>query len=328
MSFNSGESQFWNYGGFLPENTSPVDYNADSFRFDCSEEEMWLPSDQTIHWGKRPAYTYPTVQILKKHAIPSIPRGCRLVAKITNPRWTWEGGRYLPDEHLQDHPNGRPDPNTLPCFEEDKTLVYFEKGQAIFRHLRISKDFKLKKTETFTITSLEVTIGFYSPFSKSFRSLNIVLTRKTNIRIVAHKGSVRLLRKHGLLPSEEKSSPISEVPLSNTFLTSLDSSFSNLPTNPPDTQGSSTLPDTSSLLPSTFSNLPSSDPTNPLTLPNYSPTQLSSTLQESESLTLAIENHSEFLNSQSNELHNDPSFAPTFLSSLSSAPSTDRKSVV
>ena len=31
-------------------------------------------------------------------------------------------------------------------FEEDKTIVPFERGIAIFRHLRISKEIKLKKT--------------------------------------------------------------------------------------------------------------------------------------------------------------------------------------
>jgi len=176
---------------------NPSSLTDTRFVLECPEEEVWIPSDQTIHWGKRPNYIYPLVKLQKKDEIP-IPRGNRLVAKLWFCEWNW-------DEDKGEDSNGKKqnqDPNTCTCFEDEKTMVPFEKGCATFRHLRISKAIKLKKTETFTITSLGFEIGYHNPsFTKNpFKSLEIFLSKPVHIHIVAHKGSVKLMQKHGLLP--------------------------------------------------------------------------------------------------------------------------------
>lgn len=92
--------------------------------------------------------------------------------------------------------------NNSSCLEEEKTIIPFEKGVAIFRHLRISKNIKLKKAETITISNLGFEIGYHNPFTKiPFKSLDIFLSKPVKIHIVAHKGSVKIMQKHGLLPT-------------------------------------------------------------------------------------------------------------------------------
>eukprot|EP01119_Soliformovum_irregulare_P007343 TRINITY_DN1974_c0_g1_i1.p1 TRINITY_DN1974_c0_g1~~TRINITY_DN1974_c0_g1_i1.p1 ORF type:complete len:636 (-),score=163.08 TRINITY_DN1974_c0_g1_i1:301-2208(-) len=179
--------------------TSTQWMNDSRLSFECPQEEVWIPSDQTIHWGKRPNYTYPNVKVLKKEELPAIPRGSKLVAKLWYSEWNWDEERTMKEETGIANP--RPDPNSTSCFEEDKTIVPFEKNCATFRHLRTSKIIKLQKTETFIITGLGFEIGFHDPFAKiPFTSLEIFLSKPTKIHIVAHKGSVKLMQKHGLLP--------------------------------------------------------------------------------------------------------------------------------
>jgi hypothetical protein len=94
----------------------------------------------------------------------------------------------------------------MTCFEDEKTMVPFEKNIAVFRHLKVSKNIKLKKTEIFTITGLGFEIGneiekiylnimegYYTP--STFKSLGIFLSKPVKIHIVAHKGSVKLMQK-------------------------------------------------------------------------------------------------------------------------------------
>ncbi len=75
-------------------------------------------------------------------------------------------------------------------------MVPFEKGCAVFRHLRIAKNIKLKKTETFTVNALGFEIGYHNPFTKTpFKSLEIFVSKSVKIHVVAHKGSVKLMQK-------------------------------------------------------------------------------------------------------------------------------------
>jgi len=185
--------------------------NDPRFLFECPQEEVWIPSDQTIHWGKRPNYTYPNVKVIKKEELPAIPRGSKLVAKLWYNEWNWDEERTLKEELGQGNPKA--DPTATGCFEEDKTIVPFEKSCATFRHLRTSKNIKLQKTETFVITGLGFEIGFHDPFAKiPFTSLEIFLSKPTKIHIVAHKGSVKLMQKHGLLPQTIQNGTIVETP--------------------------------------------------------------------------------------------------------------------
>jgi len=199
------EEAFWTTLAPSPETStstfiSSTQWMNDSrFSFECPQEEVWIPSDQTIHWGKRPNYTYPNVKVVKKEELPAIPRGSKLVAKLWYSEWNWDEERSLKEEVNTGNPKA--DPSSTSCFEEDKTIVPFEKSCATFRHLRTSKNIKLQRTETFIITGLGFEIGFHDPFAKiPFTSLEIFLSKPTKIHIVAHKGSVKLMQKHGLLP--------------------------------------------------------------------------------------------------------------------------------
>lgn len=169
------------------------------FVLDCPDEEVWIPSDQTIHWGKKPNYSYPSVQVMQKENV-EVPRGSKLVAKLWYAAWHWdEETLILDDNGRQPH---KADPAETPIFEDDKTIVPFEKCSAAFRHIRFTKAIKLKKTETCSITTLGFEVGYHDPFSKTpFKSLDIYLSKNVNIHVVAHKGSVRLMQKYGLLPN-------------------------------------------------------------------------------------------------------------------------------
>jgi len=169
----------------------------DRFTFECSEEDVWIPMDQTIHWGKRPHSSYPQVRMLKdKNELPKIPRGRHLVARLLSPEWEW-------DDNVDKH--SRPDPSVVSCLEEEKTVVPFEKSVAIFRHLRASKAIKLKGTESVLIRNLRVEIGHHNAFDAvPFKSLDIILSRNVRVHLVAHKRSVEIMQKHGLLPESPK----------------------------------------------------------------------------------------------------------------------------
>eukprot|EP01114_Cavostelium_apophysatum_P003855 TRINITY_DN139_c0_g1_i1.p1 TRINITY_DN139_c0_g1~~TRINITY_DN139_c0_g1_i1.p1 ORF type:complete len:782 (-),score=213.56 TRINITY_DN139_c0_g1_i1:67-2412(-) len=176
------------------------------FTFEVPDEDTWIPSDQTIHWGKRPNYIYPTLKIEKKSDIPAIPRGTKLCARLWFCEWSWDevDRSQLSPEQQEEHANNlkkRLDPTQHSCIDDEKVMVPFEKGAASFRHLRISKAIKLKKADTFSITALGFEVGYHNPFNKtSFISLDIFLSRPVRVHIVAHKGSVKLMQKHGLLP--------------------------------------------------------------------------------------------------------------------------------
>lgn len=182
---------------WIVEPFSPSE-SDDRFAFDCSDEDVWIPMDQTIHWGKRPNSSYPQVRLLKeKSELPKIPRGRHLVARLLSPEWEF-------DEAIDNKPS-RPEPSLISCLEDEKTVVPFEKGVAIFRHLRASKAIKLKGTESVLIRSLRVEIGHHNAFDAiPFKSLDIILTRNVRVHLVAHKRSVEIMQKHGLLPELPK----------------------------------------------------------------------------------------------------------------------------
>jgi len=194
------ENAFWN--NLLSDVLFPQMLTDSRFTLDSPDEEVWIPSDQTIHWGKRPNYIYPTIKMNKKDDLPNVPRGSRLVAKLWFSEWAWTDDDKQPlDPQTIEERKSRPDPTSCPCFEDEKTMVPFEKGMAVFRHLRVAKNIKLKKTETFTISAFGFEIGYHNPFTKTpFKSLEIFLSKPVRIHIVAHKGSVKLMQKHGLLP--------------------------------------------------------------------------------------------------------------------------------
>jgi hypothetical protein len=65
-------------------------YSNIRFEVNIPEEDAWIPSDQTIHWGKRPNYIYPAIKLIKKDEITDTPRGTRLVAKLWFTEWSWD----------------------------------------------------------------------------------------------------------------------------------------------------------------------------------------------------------------------------------------------
>jgi len=186
------EDSFWNsLPLFLPQEPQQFPISDYRFSFEAPDEDVWIPSDQTIHWGKRPHSVYPCVNLLKREDLPQIPRGSRLVAKLLYADWTWDDGDTLKNSEM--------DPAIVKCLEEDKIMVPFEKNAAVFRHLRVSKSIKLKGTESLSIRTLACEIGYHNPYSEcTFRSLDIILTKEVKIHIVAHKGSVGFMKKHGL----------------------------------------------------------------------------------------------------------------------------------
>eukprot|EP01117_Protostelium_nocturnum_P000683 TRINITY_DN1080_c0_g1_i1.p1 TRINITY_DN1080_c0_g1~~TRINITY_DN1080_c0_g1_i1.p1 ORF type:complete len:659 (-),score=232.83 TRINITY_DN1080_c0_g1_i1:39-2015(-) len=194
---NGTETHFWN--NLLSDVLFPTSMTDPRFQLECPEDEVWIPSDQTIHWGRRPNYIYPTLKMTRKEDLAAIPRGSRLVAKLWFCDWSWDEDRGTTEDVSKK--SVKPDPASTSCFEDEKTMVPFEKNTATFRHLRISKSIKLKKTEMFTINALGFEIGYHNLFTKTpFKSLDIFLSKPVKIHIVAHKGSVKLMQKHGILP--------------------------------------------------------------------------------------------------------------------------------
>lgn len=185
------EETFWNsFPLFVPTECDPLAPDT-RFTFIAPEEDVWIPSDQTIHWGKRPNSIYPYIELIKKDEVPPIPRGSRLVAKLLHAEWNWDDVDSAKSLEI--------DPTNTKCMEDDKTIVPFEKGIAVFRHLRVSKGIKLKGLASFTIKTLEVEIGYHNPYSETpFKSLDIIMRKDVKIHIVAHKGSVGFMKKHGL----------------------------------------------------------------------------------------------------------------------------------
>lgn len=213
-STQAQEGGFWN--SISDMLFTPSIITDQRFNLDVPEDEVWIPSDQTLHWGKRPNYTYPTIKVEKekKTDVPTIPRGTKLCARLWFCEWSWDevdqSSLITPeqkDEHTQ-HVKSRLDSAQHSCLDDEKVMIPFEKGTASFRHLRISKTIKLKKAETFSIHSIGFEIGYHNPFNKtSFTSLEIFLSRPVRIHIVAHKGSVKLLQKHGLIPASAVPQP-------------------------------------------------------------------------------------------------------------------------
>jgi len=98
----------------------------------------------------------------------------------------------------------RPDPSNTSCLEDEKTVVPFEKGIATFRHLRASKAIKLKGTESVIIRTLRIELGHHNAFDTvPFKSLDIFLSKNVRVHLVAHKRSVEIMQRHGLLPQSE-----------------------------------------------------------------------------------------------------------------------------